>query len=104
MVNYMVIRVQIVHHWSSIKLVISIQSVVFLITERPSHTNQCRAAGRREPSVGAGLPSSAHSIKAKGGGADIGAEHTILFSDIFARGYLFSDMGILFSDIMLDNL
>ena len=42
------------------------------------------------------------SVKARDREADIRTEHTILFSDILHVGYLFSDMRILFSDIMLD--
>ena len=69
--------------------------------EAEPHKSMTRC-GQEGPLSGTGLLGSADSVKAKGREADIGAEHTILFSDIFARGYLFSDMRILFSDIMLD--
>ena len=52
--------------------------------------------------MGRRLPGSVDSVKARDREADIRTEHTILFSDILHVGYLFSDMKILFSDIMLD--
>ena len=102
MVNYMDIRVQILRHWTSIKLVISIQTLGFLLTEKPG----LRKSMLRDRQWGSysGTPTAGFSGQRKSQGLRGRYQnwtHNIVLRYL-ARGYLFSDMRILFSDIMLD--
>ena len=102
MVNYMDIRVQILRHWTSIKLVISIQTLGFLLTVKPG----LRKLMLRDRQWGSysGTPTAGFSGQRKSQGLRGRYQnwtHNIVLRYL-ARGYLFSDMRILFSDIMLD--
>ena len=102
MVNYMDTRVQILRHWTSIKLVISIQTLGFLLTVKPG----LRKLMLRDRQWGSysGTPTAGFSGQRKSQGLRGRYQnwtHNIVLRYL-ARGYLFSDMRILFSDIMLD--